>query len=181
MPSTHAREHVVNEQCPNTFSNICPKLNHSYHNMLYPIRLHISMQFIKICFFPKIIVQQACQLFHQPLFGDLSLVTHFWEIIHGLYPSHCLRCAVTAVMSDDYRAIALSSPICKVLDTVILRKYGDLLSTCDLQNMVRPMLVHLWSRKPSNIICRTAVMCMVHCWMQRRPVIESTSVNYSER
>ena len=28
-----------------------------------------------------------------------------------------------------------------------------------LKNMVRPMLVHLWSRKPSNIICRTAVMC----------------------
>ena len=37
-------------------------------------------------------------------------------------------------LSDNYRAIALSSPICKVLDTVILRKYGDLLSTCDLQN-----------------------------------------------
>ena len=50
-----------------------------------------------------------------------------------------------------------------------------------LKNMVRPMRVHLWSRKPSNIICRTAVMCMVQCWMQRRPSIESTSVNYSER
>ena len=29
-----------------------------------------------------------------------------------------------------------------------------------LKNIVRPMLVHLCSRKPSNIICRTAVMCM---------------------
>ena len=49
-----------------------------------------------------------------------------------------------------------------------------------LKNMVRPMFVHLWSRKPSNIICRTAGMCMAQCWMQRRPSTELTSVNYSE-
>ena len=35
--------------------------------------------------------------------------------------------------SDNYRAIALSSPICKLLDVIIINKYGDLLGTCEMQ------------------------------------------------
>ena len=35
--------------------------------------------------------------------------------------------------SDNYRAIALTSSIGKLLDLIIIRKYGDLLNTCDLQ------------------------------------------------
>ena len=35
--------------------------------------------------------------------------------------------------SDNYRAIALSSPICKLLDLIIINKYGDLLGTCEMQ------------------------------------------------
>ena len=117
-------------------------------------------------------------------------------LIHGMSPSSLQSSTLVPILkdkrkslslSDNYRAIALSSPICKVglLDTVILRKYGDFLALVicktGLKKMVRPMLVHLWSRKPSNIICRTAVKCMVQFWMQRRHLIESTSVNYSER
>ena len=71
-----------------------------------------------------------CQLFNSML-------------IHGMSPSSLQSSTLVPIskdkrkslsLSDNYRAIALSSPICKVLDTVILRKYGDLLSTCDLQN-----------------------------------------------
>ena len=43
-------------------------------------------------------------------------------------------------LSDNYRAIALRSPISKVLDTVILRTYGDLLSTCDLKTVLKNMV-----------------------------------------
>ena len=35
--------------------------------------------------------------------------------------------------SDNYRAIALTSSIGKLLDLIIIRKYGDLLNTSDLQ------------------------------------------------
>ena len=71
-----------------------------------------------------------CQLFNSML-------------IHGMSPSSLQSSTLVPIprdkrkslrLSDNYIAIALSSPICKVLDTVILRKYGDLLSTCDLQN-----------------------------------------------
>ena len=72
----------------------------------------------------------VCQLFNSML-------------IHGMSPSSLQSSTLAPIpkdkrkslsLSDNYRAIALSSTICKVLDTVILRKYGDLLSTCDLQN-----------------------------------------------
>ena len=36
-------------------------------------------------------------------------------------------------MSSNYRAIALSSIICKILDTIILNKHHSILSTSDLQ------------------------------------------------
>ena len=71
-----------------------------------------------------------CQLFNSML-------------IHGMSPSSLQSSILVTIpkdkrrslsVSDNYRAIALSSPICKVLDTVILSKYGDLLSTCNLQN-----------------------------------------------
>ena len=71
-----------------------------------------------------------CQLFNSML-------------IHGISPSSLHTSTLVPIpkdkrksvsVSDNYRAIALSSPLCKVLDTIILRKYGDLLSTCDLQS-----------------------------------------------
>ena len=71
-----------------------------------------------------------CQLFNSML-------------IHGISPSSLQTSTLVPIpkdkrksvsVSDNYRAIALSSPLCKVLDKIILRKYGDLLSTCDLQN-----------------------------------------------
>ena len=34
---------------------------------------------------------------------------------------------------DNHREIALISSISKLLDLIIIRKYGDLLNTCDLQ------------------------------------------------
>ena len=36
-------------------------------------------------------------------------------------------------VSDNYRAIALTSSIGKLLDIIIMRKFGIVLSTCDLQ------------------------------------------------
>ena len=71
-----------------------------------------------------------CQLFNSML-------------IHGMSPSSLQSSTLVPIpkdkrkslsVSDNYRAIALSSPLCKVLHTIILRKYGVLLSTCDLQN-----------------------------------------------
>ena len=35
--------------------------------------------------------------------------------------------------SDNYRAIALSSPICKLFDIILINKYRGLLNTCELQ------------------------------------------------
>ena len=64
-------------------------------------------------------------------------------LIHGMSPSSLQYSTLVPIpkdkrkslsLSDNYRAIALSSSIFKVPDTVILRKYGDLLSTCDFQN-----------------------------------------------
>ena len=77
-----------------------------------------------------------CQLFNSML-------------IHCMSPSRLQSSTLVPIpkdkrkslsLSDNYRTIALSSPICKVLDTVILRKYGDLLSNCDHQSSVT---VHL--------------------------------------
>ena len=61
---------------------------------------------------------------------------------------HLLCTRKSLSVSDNYRANALSSHynLCKVLDTVSLRKCGDMLSTCDLQtglkNMVRLMYIY---------------------------------------
>ena len=64
-------------------------------------------------------------------------------LIHGMSPSSLQSATLVPIpkdkleslsVSDNYRAIALSSPLFIVLDTIILRKYGVLLSTCDLQN-----------------------------------------------
>ena len=65
------------------------------------------------------------------------------RLIHGISPSSLQTSTLVPIpkdkrkslsVSDNYRAIALTSPLCKILDTILLRKYGDLLSTCDLQN-----------------------------------------------
>ena len=61
-------------------------------------------------------------------------------LIHGMSPSSLQSYTLVHIpkdkrkslsVSDNYRA--MSSPLCKV-DTVILRRYGDFFSTCDLQN-----------------------------------------------
>ena len=80
--------------------------------------------------------------------GGHNLHVHVCQIfnsmlIHGISPSSLQTSTLVPIpkdkrkslsVSDNYRAIALSSPLCKILHTIILRKYGDLLSTCDLQN-----------------------------------------------
>ena len=80
--------------------------------------------------------------------GGNNLHVHLCQLsnsmlIHDMSPSSLQSSTLVPIRKDkrkslsvshNYRAISLSSPICKVLDTVMLRKYGDLLSTCDLQN-----------------------------------------------
>ena len=63
-------------------------------------------------------------------------------VIHGFVPSNLLsstivpipkKSNVNATDSDNYRGIALSSVLGKIFDNVILVKYSDKLSTCNLQ------------------------------------------------
>ena len=113
----------------------------------------------------------VCQLFNSML-------------IHGISPSSLQTSTLVPIpkdkrkilsVSDNYRAIALSSPLCKVLDTIILRKYGDLLSTCDLQNGFKEHgstnACTFMVKETIQYYLRTAVMCMAQCCVQRRPSI----------
>lgn len=86
------------------------------------------------------------------IFGGQNLHCHLAKLLsmmlrHGVSPE-LLKCSVMIPIpksrkknlssSDNYRAIALINSIAKVLDLVILNRYGDLLQTNDLQFGFKP-------------------------------------------
>ena len=67
--------------------------------------------------------------------------------VHGYTPSGLIESVVTSIPkdirgdlcnSDNYRGIALCSALCKLIDIIIIDKYGHLLSTSELQFAFKP-------------------------------------------
>ena len=67
--------------------------------------------------------------------------------VHGYTPSGLLESVVTSIPkdirgdlcnSDNYRGIALCSALCKLIDIIIIDKYGHLLFTSELQFAFKP-------------------------------------------
>lgn len=81
------------------------------------------------------------------IFGGSKLFVHISMLLtsmlrHGISPDTLKTSCMVPIpknsknnlcSSDNYRAIALISCLTKIMDLIVLKTYGNLLSTCDLQ------------------------------------------------
>ena len=109
-------------------------------------------------------------------------------LTHGCIPNLLMNSSIRPIPkghnlstcnSNNYRGIAISSIFNKVLDNVVLTKYGHLLSTCDLQfgfkkkhstqmcTMVLKETLSYYLSNRSNVFCTfldaTIVLIIVNC------------------
>ena len=102
-------------------------------------------------------------------------------VIHGHWPPELLNSTIVSIPKDNrgslsnsenYRGIALSNCICKIIDTVLLNKYSPFLATSSLQ--------FAFKKHHSTVLCTAILLETVSYFKERTSNVYSCLLDASK-